>query len=471
MKEKQVDFPSQDILDFYPEIEKNSKYCKNGDAYTAQLKANKIASASNTTPQYTKFTIRTTKPTAKDKFAKCYIRKDAGWSWAITGKPTDSECNVLSNCVGYAQGRFCEIYNEIKNTTGNKYKYLNCNAKNFIERAKESYPDLVIGNEPRPGAILVMGRADAAGHVIIVERVNPDGSIYTSESAYGGTAFFNKTRSYNDGHWGMSNAYYQRGFLYNPAVEVVTPVLPPITDPVEENIYKDQLVCHYAERNVRIQPSTGAQSLGYLQVDKYYNYTETKQADGYTWYKIATDQWVADAGSTEILPKQYHIGIMKNEYCKILANKTNARPGELVRVSCTAVVNYQVDKVLYNNTEIVNNQFEMPAETVNIVAVCSKIPQYKIVCNSTEGGTLTCNKTEARQNEIITYSYASSDNYSLQELKIDPTIELVEDKFVMPAADVTLSAVFIKNENENKSLIIINAIKKLIELIIGLFKK
>lgn len=42
--------------------------------------------------------IRTTRPTAGNKY---FITKSAGgYSTCIVGKPTDSQCNVLSNCVG-----------------------------------------------------------------------------------------------------------------------------------------------------------------------------------------------------------------------------------------------------------------------------------------------------------------------------------------------------------------------------------
>lgn len=148
------------------------------------------------------FTIREKKPTKKDKYAKCYIRKaNGGWSGAIQGKPTDSECNVLSNCVGYAQGRFCEIYNEITGYEGvNKYQYLNCDAENFGTRATKTYPSLKQGKEPKPGAICVMaGKGDLAGHVMIVEKVIDKNTIYTSESSYNGKAFYNKTRSNSNG--------------------------------------------------------------------------------------------------------------------------------------------------------------------------------------------------------------------------------------------------------------------------------
>lgn len=54
-----------------------------------------------------KFEMRTTKPAAGNKY---YIRKvNGGYSPAIKGSPADSECDVLSNCVGYAIGRFNEI--------------------------------------------------------------------------------------------------------------------------------------------------------------------------------------------------------------------------------------------------------------------------------------------------------------------------------------------------------------------------
>ena len=53
------------------------------------------------------FVMRTTKPGKGNKY---YITKsNGGWSNAIQGSPRDSECDVLSNCVGYAYGRFNEL--------------------------------------------------------------------------------------------------------------------------------------------------------------------------------------------------------------------------------------------------------------------------------------------------------------------------------------------------------------------------
>jgi hypothetical protein len=136
------------------------------------------------------FSIRTSKPNGN----KNYITTGkGGWNTCIQGYPTDAGANVLANCVGYASGRFNEIINEARGTTGCTYKGLNCNAEWFVERAQQA--GLKMGSTPKVGAIIcwrkgsVDGGQDGAGHVAIVERVNGDGSVYTSESGYGSTAF------------------------------------------------------------------------------------------------------------------------------------------------------------------------------------------------------------------------------------------------------------------------------------------
>lgn len=165
------------------------------------------------------FTIRKSKPTSSDKY---YIRKaDGGYSTCIKGNPTDSECNVLSNCVGYACGRFNEIIGSMK------YPSLNCNAENFIERAKNTY-GLEVVDYPVLGGIMVWQKgstlksSDGAGHVAIVEDIYSSSSIYTSESSYGSIAFFNAKRSNSNGRWGLGSKYSFRGCIVNPAVGKVT---------------------------------------------------------------------------------------------------------------------------------------------------------------------------------------------------------------------------------------------------------
>ena len=55
-----------------------------------------------------------------------------------------------------------------------------------------------------------------AGHVAVVERVDSNNQVYTSESSYGSTAFWNQTRTNSNGRWGCAGSYYFRGFIYLP---------------------------------------------------------------------------------------------------------------------------------------------------------------------------------------------------------------------------------------------------------------
>ena len=126
---------------------------------------------------------------------------------------------MLSNCVGYAYGRFNEI-------GGYGYcKYLSpVNAENFIQYKGS----LEVGQTPKLGACMVwrkgntLSNSDGAGHVAIVEKVVSSTQVMTSESAYGGSAFYNKTRNKGSGNWDMGTGYTFLGFIYNPAVSSST---------------------------------------------------------------------------------------------------------------------------------------------------------------------------------------------------------------------------------------------------------
>lgn len=225
------------------------------------------------------FKIRKTKP---EKGNKCYIcTSSGGWNTCVKGKPTDANCDALANCVGYAQGRFNEIYNEIKGTTGNKYNTLNCNAENFIERAQKV--GLQIVDYPTLGGIMVFQKgttlsgSDGAGHVWINEDLlawsgNKPSKIYTSESAWNGSVFYNSIRTNNNGRWGMGSAYKFRGCIVNPAIGITKPPVEPTPTP---------------QPNLAPTPSVST-SVKYT-VQKGDNLSKIAKKYGTTWNKIYKD--------------------------------------------------------------------------------------------------------------------------------------------------------------------------------------
>lgn len=236
------------------------------------------------------FKIRTSKPGAGNKY---YITKaKGGYSAAIQGKPTDKDCNVLSNCVGYAYGRFNEI-------GGYGYcKYLwPTNAENFMQYKGSCET----GMTPKVGACMVwqkgatLSGSDGAGHVAIVEKVISSTEVMTSESGWNSSAFWNQTRKKGSGNWGANSNYKFLGFIYNPAVtEKDTKVedTTAITSAVARDTSKNQIQVLVSDLNVRTGAGTSYKSLGAAKKG-YYNYTETKSANGYIWYKIGESNWIA----------------------------------------------------------------------------------------------------------------------------------------------------------------------------------
>ena len=158
------------------------------------------------------FTMRTTRPANNKNFI---TRGSGGWNTCIKGSPRYQYADALANCVGYASGRFNEIINIARETSGCTYTTLNCNAVNFKERAEAA--GLQTGSTPRRGAIMCWGKEGDAGHVAIVEKVNNNNSVYTSESGWGSSSiFWNSTRTNNNGRWGCGAGYYFRCFIYLP---------------------------------------------------------------------------------------------------------------------------------------------------------------------------------------------------------------------------------------------------------------
>lgn len=157
---------------------------------------------------------------------KYYIRTvTGGLNGAVAGNPTQPYANVLDNCVGYANGRYNELWNDpnLEGITKPFHVQLVCNAENFIESAKRQ--GLKISSTPVVGGIMVWQKGaslsdrDGAGHVAVVERVYDDGTILTSESGWASWAFKTVRRDNSNGRWGQNSYYKFRGCIINPEIK------------------------------------------------------------------------------------------------------------------------------------------------------------------------------------------------------------------------------------------------------------
>ena len=88
----------------------------------------------------------------------------------------------------------------------------------------------------------------------------------TSESAYGGNAFYNSTRNKGDGNWGMGGSYKFLGFIYNPAVKDSSP----------SNISSDQKpvsneTIYVVQRGDTLSSIAAKYGITYQEIVKYNN--------------------------------------------------------------------------------------------------------------------------------------------------------------------------------------------------------
>lgn len=163
-----------------------------------------IVSAGSQPQKTVSFTPRLTAPDTTDKY------------WRHTSKGGLNECmhisggSCLPNCVGYAWGRFYEII-------GEKPALSKCNAEMWYGNTADGYKR---SSTPALGAIACWSKgkegngADGAGHVAVVERIEANGDIVTSNSAYGGTRFYTQTYKKSAGY--NFGAYKFQGFILPP---------------------------------------------------------------------------------------------------------------------------------------------------------------------------------------------------------------------------------------------------------------
>lgn len=131
----------------------------------------------------------------------------------------------LPNCTCYAWGRFWEI-SDTDHDYSNRPNLSTGNAEDWW-RYNDGYER---GQEPELGAVICFadGPFSGDGHVAVVEQINDDGSIVTSNSAWGGSYFY--TQTLQPPHYLPASGYVFQGFIYNPYAGVSPSPSPPTSE-------------------------------------------------------------------------------------------------------------------------------------------------------------------------------------------------------------------------------------------------
>lgn len=145
------------------------------------------------------------------------------------------------------------------------------NAKDWLANYRDPWQVMPPDYDAKAGDILVYDYGEY-GHVIFMET-----DVMTSEYRNGDP---NSFRIGKKGEFGGTLI----GVLHYP-YDPLNPV------PRNENV--DQIQTTDEALRIRTKPSLDAEIVGHVQLG-YYDVLDTKEADGYTWYKLAKDRWCAN---------------------------------------------------------------------------------------------------------------------------------------------------------------------------------
>ena len=144
-----------------------------------------------------------------------YPHAEGQLDWTMVG----SQHGVpnIGNCTCYAWGRFWEI----ANFDSDKRPLLSTADANYWWSYNDGYER---GQTPKLGAVLCLygGNYSGWGHVAVVEQINPDGSILTSESGFHGYFWELRLRRPPDYVYSSYDGYTFKGFIYNPYADSET---------------------------------------------------------------------------------------------------------------------------------------------------------------------------------------------------------------------------------------------------------
>ena len=139
--------------------------------------------------------------------------------WYSTASPFQGQYSLLErggNCTAYAWSRRCELEGiRTKLPTGDAGGWYD---DAIIDKVYEC------GQTPEVGAVCCWSydfKGNTSGHVAVIEIINEDGSIVTSQSAYGTTGnpilFYN---SYYESQEELEASYgYFNGYIYIEEIE------------------------------------------------------------------------------------------------------------------------------------------------------------------------------------------------------------------------------------------------------------
>ena len=149
--------------------------------------------------------------------------------------------------------------------------------------------------------------------------------------------------------------------------------------------------------------------------------------------------------------KKYAITVQTDGNGTASASPISAAQGEQVTLTAAPNEGYKFKEwqVISGNIAIENNQFTMPANPVTVKAIFEQ-KKYAITVQTDGNGTASASVasvkvTSAAKGEVVTLTAAPNEGYEFKEWQVvSGNITINDNKFTMPASEVTIKASFKK---------------------------
>ncbi len=173
--------------------------------------------------------------------------------------------------------------------------------------------------------------------------------------------------------------------------------------------------------------------------------------------KISGNSFVVREDSVvtvKLTASYYSITVNPSENGSIVPDKTPANVGETIRLSVSPSEGYNIANLEIKSdgkdvARVINGNtvtFTMPAGNVTISATFAQnVNEVKI--NPTENGNVFATPVNALEGAEVVLTVSPATGYKLKSLKVmfgETEISVVDNKFTMPAGEVTISATFEK---------------------------
>lgn len=195
---------------------------------------------------------------------------------------------TLPNCVAFVHGMWLSCITEaVGLETARKIEHDMCwgNAEDYWWYTEDGFDR---GQTPKLMAIMVWeGKGSLKGHVMTVTKILDNGDVIATGSDYSGSKFYTKTY-YKSKGYDFSSSYDFKGFIYCPYEFTYY-----VGKTVTRDTTRKQIEVRSQYLRVRQDASTTKWPEGYAN-QGLYNIYEEAENEGYKWYRIGDQMWVAN---------------------------------------------------------------------------------------------------------------------------------------------------------------------------------